>query len=243
MFVHVLLFALLLRVPLPEPGTMVRVPAGRFLFGSNDGDADEHPLREATTGAFLIDRTEVSRGDYERCVASGACSPAARYDGQTESLLPQTGVSFFDAVRYCHAVKKRLPTEREWEKAARGSDGRRFPWGSTADCQRANYGAWAGEGPCGEIHPGRPEPIGRYPGGSSPYGALDMAGNVWEWVDSIYPGERGPGEPPRRTLKGGSCCSTFLDPRSANRVGYDPAYRDADVGFRCARSASEAHTP
>src|SRR5262249_59385094 len=122
----------------------------------------------------------------------------------------------------------------EGEKAGGGTEGRGFAGGDTADCARANYGTWAGEGPCAPVHPGRPEPVGRYPQGASPYGALDLAGNVWEWVDALYPGSLGG----RRVLRGGSCCSTFLEPRAANRVGYDPNYRDADIGFRCARAAS-----
>jgi serine/threonine-protein kinase len=220
--------ALLLALLLAD-SPMAAVPAGPFLFGSDDGDADERPRRRAQTAAFTIDRTEVTRKDYERCVAAKACAPATRYPDQSDPTLPQTGVSFDDAARYCRFAEKRLPTELEWEKAARGTDGRVFPWGDKADCARANYGAWAGEGPCGGVHPGRPEPVGRYPGGASPYGALDMAGNVWEWVDARYPGDAS-----RRVLKGGSCCSTFLLPRAANRVGYTPSYRDADIGFRCA---------
>ena len=220
--------ALLLALLLADT-SMVAVPAGPFLFGSDDGDADERPRRRAQTAGFTIDRTEVTRKDYERCVAAKACAPATRYSDQSDPNLPQSGVSWDDAVRYCHFAGKRLPTELEWEKAARGTDGRVFPWGDKPDCSRANYGAWADEGPCGGVHPGRPEPVGRYPGGASPYGALDMAGNVWEWVDARYPGDAS-----RRVLKGGSCCSTFLLPRAANRVGYAPSYRDADIGFRCA---------
>src|SRR5262249_8102556 len=161
---------------------MVAVPAGPFLYGSDDGDADERPRRQAATSAFLIDRTEVTRAAYGRCVAAGACSPAASYPDQTDPSLPPTGVSFHDAVRYCRCAGKRLPTELEWEKAARGTDGRTFPWGDRADCSRANYGSWMGEGPCGAVHPGRPEPVGRYPQGASPYGAPGLAGNVGEWV-------------------------------------------------------------
>jgi formylglycine-generating enzyme required for sulfatase activity len=207
----------------------VRVPAGRFLYGSNDGDRDERPQRTARTAAFELDRTEVTRRAYARCVAARSCAGATDYPDQVDPELPQTGVSFEDARAYCRFAGARLPTELEWEKAARGEDGRKFPWGNEPDCRRANYGAWAGEGPCGTTHPGRPEPVGRYPAGRSPYGALDMAGNVWEWVDAPYPGL-----PDRRVLRGGSCCSTFLTPRAANRVGYAPTYRDADIGFRCA---------
>src|SRR5947208_14669379 len=132
--------ALLLAVLLADTPAMVAVPAGPFLFGSDDGDADERPRHRARTAAFDIDRTEVTRAAYARCVAARACAPATAYPDQSDPNLPQTGVSFLDATRYCRFAGKRLPTELEWEKAARGTDGRRFPWGDQADCSRANYG-------------------------------------------------------------------------------------------------------
>src|SRR5690242_7390268 len=94
---------------------MVAVPAGPFLYGSDDGDPDERPRRRAATAGFLIDRTEVTRAAYTRCVAAGACASGASYPDQTDPNLPQTGVSFYDAERYCRFAGKRLPTELEWE--------------------------------------------------------------------------------------------------------------------------------
>jgi formylglycine-generating enzyme required for sulfatase activity len=229
------LLGLLAAPPALPSQDMVLIPAGPFLAGATDGDLDERPVRRVRLPAFHIDRTEVTRTAYSACVRARACPPPVDYPDQQVPSLPQTGVSFAAAVAFCRFVAKRLPTELEWEKAARGPDGRRFPWGAVADCERANYGVWAGEGPCGGRHPGRPEPVGRYPSGASPYGALDLAGNVWEWVDALDPAD-----PRRRILKGGSCCSTFLEPRASNRVAYAADYRDADIGFRCARGLVEA---
>ena len=222
----------------PARADRIVVPAGPFVYGSTRGDDDERPARRRTLPAFAIDRTEVTRADYARCVAARRCKPPAptpaaapaATPGETERL-PQTGVSWRDARTYCAFAGGRLPTEAEWEKAARGDDGREYPWGDDAACARANWGNFEGEGPCADLNPGRPVAVGQYPTGASPYGVLDLAGNVWEWVADRYDQD-----PARRVVRGGSCCSYFVGPRAANRNAWDPEHRDGDLGFRCAGS-------
>lgn len=205
----------------------VLIPGGPFSRGSTRGADDERPVRIATLPAFRIDRTEVSRAMYARCVAARKCK-ALTTDLSAEPELPVTDVSWHDARTYCAFAGGRLPSEDEWEKAARGSDGREFPWGNDLDCSRANWGNFENEGPCAGKAPGKPAPVGSYPQGASPFGVQDMAGNVWEWVADKY--DR---DPSRRVVRGGSCCSYFVEPRAANRNAWDPNHRDGDLGFRC----------
>jgi formylglycine-generating enzyme required for sulfatase activity len=212
------------RSPRPE---RVLVPAGPFVQGSTHGADDERPVARRRLPAFRIDRTEVTRAMYARCVAARRCM-AVPGDLVSEPDLPMTRVSWNEARSYCTYAGGRLPTEAEWEKAARGPDGREFPWGEEADCGRANWGNFDGEGPCAGKNPGRPVPVGRYPAGASPYGLHDMAGNVWEWVEDKYDQD-----PTRRVVRGGSCCSYFVAPRAANRNAWAPDHRDGDLGFRC----------
>jgi serine/threonine-protein kinase len=229
------------------PPDRVLVPAGSFLRGSTKGDEDERPAGTKVIAAFRIDRTEVARGAYARCVAARRC-PAPPFDPTVDPELPMTNVTWQEARAYCAFAGGRLPTEAEWEKAARGVDGRTFPWGDDADCARANWGNFDGEGPCAGTNPGRPLPVGQRQGGASPYGALDMAGNVWEWVQDLYeasyderprPRRRGDDgdEPERRVVRGGSCCSYFVPPRAANRNAWAADHRDGDLGFRCVAPA------
>jgi formylglycine-generating enzyme required for sulfatase activity len=212
---------------------VVRIPAGTFVQGSNDGAEDERPRRERSLPAFRIDRTETTRGAYRRCVAAKRCAAVAGVDGKAldaeAALLPVTNVSWAEAARYCQFVKGRLPTEAQWERAARGVDGRAFPWGNELSCAHANWGNFADEGPCAGVAPGHPVAVGSYPLGATPEGVVDLAGNVWEWVDDKYEADRS-----RRVVKGGSCCSYFVEPRTANRNAWAPTHRDEDLGFRCA---------
>ncbi len=210
----------------PPRSDRVMVPAGPFTRGSTRA-LDERPVETKRLRAFRIDRTEITREMYARCVAARRCK-APPIDLQAEPTLPVTMVSWHDARAYCAFTHGRLPTEDEWEKAARGTDAREFPWGGEADCRRGNWGNFDGEGPCAGTNPGRPVPVGQYPGGASPYGVLDLGGNVWEWVDSAYEDEPG-----RRLVRGGSCCSYFVEPRAANRNAWAPDHRDGDLGFRC----------
>ncbi len=211
----------------PRPDR-VAIPAGPFVQGATRGADDERPLQKRTLGAFHIDRTEVTRAMFARCVAARRC-PAPPLALATEGNLPVTNVSWHDARAYCAFAGGRLPSEAEWEKAARGTDGREYPWGDDLDCARSNWGNFDGEGPCAGKNPGRPVSVGQYPAGASPYGVLDLAGNVWEWVADTYAEDEG-----RRVVRGGSCCSYFVEPRAANRNAWAPEYRDGDLGFRCA---------
>ncbi|HVV51450.1 MAG TPA: formylglycine-generating enzyme family protein, partial [Polyangia bacterium] len=156
----------------------VTVPGGAFTEGSTRGEDDERPARKVTLRAFAIDRTEVTRGDYAACVDAGRCKSPPGADPAADAKLPVTGVDWNDAQAYCKFAGGRLPTEAEWEKAARGTDGRQYPWGNDLDCARANWGNFEGEGPCAGKNPGHPVAVGQYPTGASPYGALDMGGNV-----------------------------------------------------------------
>ncbi len=166
--------------PLPAPRTtgdegaeMVLVPAGEFWMGSDDGDSNTKPRHRVILDAFSIDRQEVTNALYQRFMsATGRPAPAAwndsKYNAQQQ---PVVGVSWHDADAYCRWAGKRLPTEAEWEKAARGTDGRKYPWGDQWDASRANSD---------ESRFGRPGEVGSHPTGASPYGAHDMAGNVRE---------------------------------------------------------------
>ena len=175
---------------------MVYVPEGEFAMGSALGDLDERPQRVVHLDSFEIDRYEVTNVQYRRfLLASGGDGPrrwpgrylhlrferAPDWSGSRfppgEAMYPVAGIRWQEAAEYCAWVNKRLPTEAEWEKAARGTDGRVYPWGNAWSVGRANTDD---EG----VH--YTHPVGSYPSGASPYGALDMAGNVWEWVSDLY---------------------------------------------------------
>jgi formylglycine-generating enzyme required for sulfatase activity len=205
----------------------VLIPAGPFTRGSTRGADDERPVRVQNLPSYRIDRTEVTRAMYAKCVSARKCSAVAT-DLLTEPNLPMTNVNWDEARSFCAYAGGRLPTEDEWEKAARGKDAREYPWGDDLDCAHANWGNFENEGPCAGKNPGKPSPVGSYPQGASPYGVLDLAGNVWEWVADKYDRDSS-----RRVVRGGSCCSYFVLPRVANRNAWDPAHRDGDLGFRC----------
>jgi serine/threonine-protein kinase len=219
----------------------VRVPAGAFRMGSSDSDADaesdEKPQHTVYLDEFWIMQTEATKDQYQRCVAAGQCA-APSCSGTGQGNHPVVCVSWQDAANYCAWAGGRLPTEAEWEKAARGADGRKYPWGNqTPSCTLANYFGCQG----------RTNAAGSYPAGASPYGVLDMAGNVWEWVADWY-GERyyanssgenptGPASGQGRVLRGGSWVNEQRFVRAAYRVWSDPGSRNDNLGFRCARSS------
>ena len=233
----------------------VYVPAGSFMMGSEDGMANEQPVHEVTLDAFWIDRTEVTNAQYAACVADGACDPPevnsshtreSYYDNPEYADYPVIYVSWDDAAAFAAWAGGRLPTEAEWEYAARGPEGRVYPWGDTFDGERLNF--------CDRNCPfshrdndwddGQADtaPAGSYPEGASWVGALDMAGNVWEWVNDRYQGDyygsspienpTGPASGGGRVLRGGSWNNSQRYARASVRNGYSLDYAPYLFGFR-----------
>ena len=236
---------------------MILVPAGPFMMGSSpiekEAAADERPAHAVTVKAFLIDRYEITEAQYRLFLEDVArdghhwCDPTEppgkdhmpakeTWNGDRPgSRQPVVGVDWYDAAAYCAWAGKRLPSEAEWEKAARGTDERKYPWGDRWDRDRAN--TWEN---------GKKDrlPVGSYEGGASPFGAEDLAGNVWEWVQDWYspkyyldspkqdPG--GPAAGSFRVVRGGSFLSNPTGVRASARQGNEPAGRYSNFGFRCA---------
>ncbi|MBI3072405.1 MAG: SUMF1/EgtB/PvdO family nonheme iron enzyme [Deltaproteobacteria bacterium] len=197
----------------PKETGMAYVPAGEFIMGSDRGEVDEEPRHAVYTDAYFIDIHETTNAEYDRCVAAKKCkrSTARSRKKMDAPNQPVAGVGFQDAANYCAFAGKRLLTEAEWEKAARGTDERAFPWGNDWRDDRANM-AWAKDG---FTHTA---PVGSFAGSVSPYGAHNMAGNMWEWTADLYDAEyyrkaprrnpKGPNGPAtagsRRVMRGGS---------------------------------------
>lgn len=227
---------------------MVLIPVGEFMMGSQDGDPGvqdhERPVHSVYLDAYYIDQYEVTTARYAKFFNETNRRQPEYWSANVVSAhasKPVVGVDWNDAVAYCAWAGKRLPTEAEWEKAARGTDQRPYPWGNAAaSAQRANFGHC-----CDFKDYGVLTDVGAFEQGKSPSGAYDMAGNVWEWVADWY-GEnyyaksparnpKGPSNGEYRVLRGGSWASEPADVRSADRFRNAPTARDADVGFRCAQ--------
>ena len=208
--------------------------------------ADEQPRHSVWVGAYRLDRTEVSRRAYQRCVQNGVCTPPRVADLDARVALPEhpvTGISWLEAQHYCAWLGGRLPSEAEWERAARGSSARRFPWGASWNARVANHGVQGpgGEQPDGFLHAA---PVGAFPDGKSPYGMLNMAGNVWEMTGDRYDHEyyarservapRGPSTGNERVIRGGSWRSVPHLLRVTQRAALAENEARPDVGFRCA---------
>ena len=219
---------------------MVFVPEGPFTMGSDNGSADEQPVHTVSLSEFWIDQTEVTNGKYALCVLAEACTQPANLSSRTRSSyygdsqfidFPVIHVDWNQAKSYCQWAGARLPTEAEWEKAARGTDGRSYPWGENIDKGFANY---AGSDTA---------QAGSYESGKSPYGAYDMAGNVQEWVEDWYgpysnspvTNPTGPASGDQKVLRGGSWIDFSLNLRVSYRYRYSPGGRYFSDGFRCAR--------
>lgn len=246
---------------LDESG-MVRIPAGKFWYGCNeklDGDCnpDERPGRWVDSPEFWIDRTEVTVEAYRSCALANGCSTAGlrmpfwkdeerpswawacNWGKEGRDKHPINCVDWNQARSYCEWAGKRLPSEEEWERAARGTDGWKYPWGN------AGYGE---AGPVANIAdetlaPEKPRwpaakgyddgfyttaPVGSFPAGSSPEGALDMLGNVWEWTSSWSDANL-----KYRVARGGSWANAPQLVRASNRYRFNPSYRGETFGFRC----------
>jgi len=229
--------------------TLVYVPAGEFPMGSDDGGSVEKPVHTVLLDAFWIDQTEVTNAMYANCVQEGVCkepSDTTYYSDLDYASHPAVYVSWEDASNYCSWADRRLPTEAEWEKAASWDEENQtknvYPWGDGIDCSFANY-------PDGNKYcVGTTTAVGSYPSSASPYGALDMAGNVWEWVNDWYQSDyyatlgdsasnpQGPLNSDYRVLRGGTWSNAGNSVRSAYRYGYYPSLTSSSVGFRCSRS-------
>jgi len=255
--------------------TLVYIPAGKFTMGDKAEDAltecqkfrsdcpldwfkVEEPPRTVELDAFWIDQTEVTNKMYGLCVDAGICKEPTNTSSYTHSSYygnaeydnyPVIYVDWNMAKTYCEWVDRRLPTEAQWEKAARGPDANIYPWGNTFDGTLVNFCdtncslEWANK----SFNDGYADvsPVGSYPSGKSIYGALDMAGNVWEWVNDwydVYPG--GDANASRdfgqkyRVVRGGTWYFVNLDVRSVYRGWVAPTGSGSDIGFRCAMSAA-----
>lgn len=238
------------------------IPSAEFVMGANTDDIayavqlcqDEHeftladecgperfqhetPPRRTHVAAFGIQRTEVTQAAYARCVGASRCAPSRELSAALRGpSLPVVGVSAQDAASYCAFIRGRLPTEEEWEFAARGDDARRFPWGRVYDTALGNHGrpplrVDASDGVSGLA------PVASRPANASPFGVLDLAGNAWEWTSSA-PRAVDVGGADRigelHVIRGGSFLHPAVSMRVTSRMWIGAASVRADVGFRCA---------
>jgi formylglycine-generating enzyme required for sulfatase activity len=225
-----------------DDGEELTVPATTFEMGNS---VNAHNV---TLSEFAIDRFEVTNERFRACVESGCCRPP-HYDGSYSGRQPYYGNGDFDdfpvvfvtwdqAQEYCEGLGKQLPTEAQWELAARGDDGRLYPWGN--DAPRDDHANFA------DVRKGDTEEVGEFEDGASPYGLDDMAGNVWEWVADWYqddyyddsPDEdpQGPEDGFTRVARGGSFLSSATDVSTFNRHHFVPTDAYSNVGFRCVRT-------
>jgi len=245
-----------------DSSVMVHVPAGDFFMGSSDSDAsadgDEKPMHSVSLDDFWIDKHEVTNEQFARFLnekgnqeedgvswmnVEDESSNIVYQGGQYRSRSryedhPVTYVSWYGAKSYCQWAGKGLPTEAQWEKAARGTDGKIWPWGNDWNEDKANSK---------DAGPGHTTTVGSYPDGASPYGCMDMAGNAWEWVADRYQRDyyqtapnrnpQGPDQGVPRVLRGGSWALPQRLTRCAGRFGLIPSVRRNYLGFRCASSS------
>lgn len=235
----------------------ILIPAGTFMMGCDPENnagvncmPDIQPLHEVELSAFTIDQFEVSNAQYTRCVSVGKCTePKSLGDAERPDYYlnphyaeyPMVAVDWTQADAYCRWVGGRLPTEAEWEKAARGEDLRPYPWGfERADCSRANFN-YGTEGRCSD----GTVKIGSYPKGASPYGVMDLAGNVWEWTNDWYDwtyyqsspklNPMGPETGYQKIVKGGAWDYSANVMTISYNSDHAPQEFKSSFGFRCVR--------
>ena len=244
------------------------VPSGEFIMGSDDMDAKiaieggraypEIPVNTVYLDGYWIDKYEVSNGQYTLCVDGGVCQPPYLSSSETRtkyyanpeySNCPVIWVNWYMARAYCEWTGRRLPTEAEWEKAGRGTDGRKYPWGNEPlngeranfcdiNCPRTIANPFYNDGYADT------SPVGNYPAGASPYGAMDMSGNVWEWTGTLiqpYPYDSNDGREDleangERVWRSGPWSNGYWWMRSSVRYRSIPNYWQVNLGFRCAFS-------
>jgi formylglycine-generating enzyme required for sulfatase activity len=215
-------------------GVTVRLSAGTLVMGREDGAQDERPVHEVQVSPLDLDRFEVTNAQYQRFVDGTGHAPPASWSGGRfplgQALHPVTSVTWHDAQDYAAWAGKRLPTEAEWEWAARGSQGRLYPWGNELDPAQANFRSSA-QTPKGS------SAVGTFPGDATPEGVMGLAGNVREWTADRYGPYRVPHAPPTEgteTAVRGKSWRTYNDAASARDRAPENEAAD-DLGFRCAR--------
>jgi len=224
--------------------SMVLVPAGEFLMGSWTGDADERPMRRVYLDAYFFDKDQLTVGEYAKFLDATSHSVPSDWNIMSRAMhknRPIVNVDWADAAAYCKWAGKRQPTEAEWEKAARGTDGRTYPWGDEPPTKfhgNMNKELW-------NNHMGL-TPVGMFEAGKSPFGINDMAGNVWEWVSDWYDDDyystapsrnpTGPATGMSKVVRGGSWGSGPEGLRSAERETHVPSFQGYGTGFRCAKT-------
>jgi formylglycine-generating enzyme required for sulfatase activity len=235
-------------IPLPTPefaegpvlSLMIEIPAGPFVMGSDEGDPDETPAHEVDLPAYEIDQFEVTNAQFAQFVAEMDYQTDAEKAGignwrdfaGGKDNHPVVKVSWNDAKAFCEWAGKRLPTEAEWEKAARGDDGRLYPWGDEWEASSANVKESGFRGTTA---------VGSFAAGASPYEVMDMAGNVWEWAADwykAYPGSTYQDEyfgEEYRVLRGGGWFDEAAQVRTTNRSSSVETAANDDIGFRCAK--------